>query len=207
MVDTEDCIDLPTEADVLSRAWAGDAEAFCRLTEPLQASLLRQAVALAGDLATAEDLVSETLVAAWTSLARYNQSCRLSTWLYAILLHRYQKSVRRARSRPRSLSWLPFLQARELDRQHENIPSPDPSPSEAVSKDELFTQMRRCVEMLPEKQRIIIWLRFFDDTSLGDMAAVLGCSVGTVKSRLHHALEKLRKMKMNLPTLEGDKQI
>jgi DNA-directed RNA polymerase specialized sigma24 family protein len=39
------------------------------------------------------------------------------------------------------------------------------------------------------------------------MALVLGCPVGTVKSRLHHALEKLRKTKMNLPQTKGDKQI
>jgi RNA polymerase sigma-70 factor (ECF subfamily) len=53
----------------------------------------------------------------------------------------------------------------------------------------------------------VILLRFFEDASLPDMAAVLGCSVGTVKSRLHHALDKLRKMKMNLSELAGDKQI
>src|SRR3954452_22235403 len=175
MVETEDRIELPP--DLLSRARAGDAEAFCEMTEPLQAALLRQATALAGDLSTAEDLVSETLVAAWTSLARYNQSCRLSTWLYAILLHRYQKSVRRARSRPRSLAWLPFLQARELDRQHQEIPSVEPSPSEAISQTETIAHLRRCIEMLPEKHRVIIWLRFFDDASLGDIATVLGCSV------------------------------
>ena len=61
--------------------------------------------------------------------------------------------------------------------------------------------------MLPEKHREIIQLRFFEDASLPDMAAVLGCSVGTVKSRLHHALEKLRKMKMNLPELAGHQQL
>ena len=46
-----------------------------------------------------------------------------------------------------------------------------------------------------------------DDTfaeALPDIAAVLGCSLGTVKSRLHHALHKLRKMKMNLPNTKGD---
>ena len=57
--------------------------------------------------------------------------------------------------------------------------------------------------MLPEKHREIIRLRFFEDASLPDMALILGCSVGTVKSRLHHALEKLRKMKMNLPDTKG----
>src|SRR3954453_854396 len=205
MVETEDRIELPP--DLLSRARAGDAEAFCEMTEPLQAALLRQSTALAGDLSTAEDLVSETLVAAWTGLARYDRTCRLTTWLYSTLLHRYQKSVRRARSRPRSLAWLPFFQARELDQQHQNIPSPEPSPAHAVSQAEVTAQLRRCIETLPEKHRVIIWLRFFDDASLPEMATILGCSVGTVKSRLHHALEKLSKMKMNLSGFQGNKQL
>ena len=67
--------------------------------------------------------------------------------------------------------------------------------------------LRQCLERLPDKHRQVILLRFFEDASLPDMAAVLGCSVGTVKSRLHHALEKLRKMKMNLPDQKGDKQL
>ncbi len=162
---------------------------------------------MSGDLSAADDLVSETLVEAWKSLPRYNATCRLSTWLYAILLHRHQKSIRRARSRPVSLVWLPFFEARELHEQQERIPSPEMSPAEAVAQNEMVTRLGQCIEMLPDKHRRIIRLRFFEDASLPDMATVLGCSVGTVKSRLHHALEKLRKMKMNLPDLKGDKQI
>ena len=60
---------------------------------------------------------------------------------------------------------------------------------------------------LKERERAAILLRFFEDATLPDIAAVLGCSVGTVKSRLHNALEKLRKMKMNLAELKGDKPI
>src|SRR6059058_313391 len=99
MVEIENRIEL--SPDLLALARVGDADAFCRMTELVQAALLRHAVALSGNIATAEDLVSETLVAGWTSLARYDETCRFSTWLHAILLHRYQKHVRRAMSRPR----------------------------------------------------------------------------------------------------------
>ena len=207
MVITDDQLELSEDRELLSRACAGEAGAFCLLTEPLQARLLRQAAALAGDLSAAEDLVSETLVEAWKSLPRYNQTCRLSTWLYAILLHRHRKSVRRARCRPISLAWLPFFEARELRRQQANLASTEPSPAETMAQNETGVRLRQCLERLPDKHRQIILLRFFEDASLPDMAAVLGCSVGTVKSRLHHALEKLRKMKMNLPDMRGDKQL
>ena len=207
MVITEDPPDLSDSPALFSRARAGDAPAFCRLTEPLQARLLRQAIALAGDVSSAEDLVSETLVEAWKGLPRYEPSCRLSTWLYAILLHRHQKSLRRARSRPISLAWLPFREARDLNERQASVPSPEISPADAMAQNEISTRLQQCIAMLPDKHRQIILLRFFEDASLPDMAAVLGCSVGTVKSRLFHALEKLRKMKMNLPDPARDKQI
>ena len=206
MVITDDPPDRSESRELLAHACAGDADAFCRLAEPLQGRLFRQAVALTGDVSAAEDLVSETLVESWKSLPRYNQSCRLSTWLYAILLHRHRKSVRHARHRPVSLAWLPFPEARELDEQQANLPSPEPSPAEATAQTETGARLRQCLERLPDKHRQVLLLRFFEDASLPDMAAVLDCSVGTVKSRLHHALEKLRKMKMNLSELKGDKQ-
>jgi RNA polymerase sigma-70 factor (ECF subfamily) len=207
MVITDDQVESTDAAELLSRARQGDAQAFCLLLEPLQTRLLRQAAALAGDLSAAEDLVSETLVEAWKSLPRYNEACRLSTWLYAILLHRYQKSLRHARSRPMSLAALTASEDQELRDQQENIPGPDLSPVEAAAQSEALFQLKQCIERLPEKHRNVILLRFFEDASLPDMAAVLGCSVGTVKSRLHHALEKLRKMKMNLPDPKGDQQV
>ena len=128
MVVTDDCVEPVTATELLSRARDGDAAAFCLLIEPLQACLFRQAVMLCNDSHAAEDLVSETLVEAWKSLQRYNESCRLSTWLYSILLHRYQKSVRRARSRPVALAWLPFFKAAELQKRQTNLASSDPTP-------------------------------------------------------------------------------
>jgi len=204
---TDDPAAMTAPGELLRRARAGDAPAFCRLVEPLQARLLRQAAALAGDLSVAEDLVSETLVEAWKSLDRYDESCRFSTWLCAILLHRRQKLARRARSRPLALAWLPAFQRDDLAARHQNLPSPEPSPSENAAQNEISARLRQGVDRLPERHRRVILLRFFQDASLPDMARALGCPVGTVKSRLHHALEKLRQMKMNLPAPEGDKQL
>jgi len=204
---TDAQVEMTDAGESLALSRGGSAEAFCRMIEPLQTRLLRQAVALSGDLSTAEDLVSETLVEAWKSLGRYDGSCRLSTWLYAILLHRHQKWVRRARSRPVALAGMPVFERDELMARQENVPSPEPSPAEDAARNESSARMRECIERLPEKHRQILLLRFFEDASLPDMAQVLGCPVGTVKSRLHHALEKLREMKMNLPERARDKQI
>lgn len=207
MVITDELSEPPTESELVARARAGDAGAFCLLIEPLQARLFRQAAVLTGNLSIAEDLVSEVRIRAWKSLGRYSQTCRFSTWLYAILLHCHQESVRHARSRPISLARLPLTVATELAERHENAPSSEPSPSAAAALNDAATQLRRCLERLSEKHREVIQLRFFEDATLPDMAAVLGCSVGTVKSRLHHALEKLRQMKMNLPDMRGNQQL
>jgi RNA polymerase sigma-70 factor (ECF subfamily) len=207
MVISEDPVEPGTERELLAQARAGGARAFCLLLQPLEARLLRQAVGLTNDLSAAEDLVSEVRIRAWKNLARYNETCRLSTWLYAILLHCHQEATRRARSRPISLTRFPAADAAGLHERQQNDPASDPSPAETALRNEAAGQLARCIQMLPEKHRDIIQLRFFEDASLPDIAAVLGCSVGTVKSRLHHALEKLRKMKMNLPDTNGHQQV
>src|SRR5580704_6089943 len=169
---TDDGVQIVEAGVFLTRARAGDAEAFCRLTEPLQTRLLRQAVAMSGDVSAAEDLVAETLIEAWKSFARYDESCRFSTWLYAILLHRHQKMRRRARSRPVALAWLPIFDRDELVARQENVPSSEPSPDELAARNETCAHLRECIERLPEKHRHILWLRFFEDASLPDMALV-----------------------------------
>jgi len=207
MVITEDLAEQASERELLAHTRAGSAAAFCVLIQPLEARLLRQALSLTNDLGAAEDLVSEVRIRAWKNLARYNESCRLSTWLYAILLHCHQEAARRGRSRPISLTRIPGVDAAGLHEQQQKNPATDPSPAETALRNETAMQLNHCVQMLPEKHREIIQLRFFEEASLPDMAAMLGCSVGTIKSRLHHALEKLRKMKMNLPDIKSHQQV
>ena len=198
MVNTGKPAELQVADKLLARAKAGDAQAFCELAAQQEVRLLEEARGLCREQSTAEDLAAETLAEAWRSLGRYDRTCRLSTWLFSILLHRYQKHLRRARSRPIPLAQLPATQVEVHQQEQENVPSAAPSPAEAAEQRESDDRIRGAIESLPEKHRQVVLLRFFEDASLPEIAALLGCSVGTVKSRLHYALEKLREMEGTL---------
>ncbi|MBL9135464.1 MAG: RNA polymerase sigma factor [Verrucomicrobiales bacterium] len=178
---------------LLDQARAGSAEAFCAVGEALEGRLFRQAVALCRSEDLAEDLVAETLVEAWRSLARYDGSCRFTTWLYAILLHRFQKAVRSARCRPTSASAIPASAESESLGLPPSTDASPPGPDEVMDRRENEVRWRTAIAALPEAHQQVILLRFYEDASLAEIAAALGIALGTVKSRLHHALEKLRR--------------
>ena len=183
-----------SEPELLAASRAGDPEAFCALTAEYTAALLGQAHALCRrDHALAEDLAQETLVEAWKNLSRYDEGrCRLSTWLYAILLHRHRRALRRARVRP-----FFCLDAAARDAALRRLHALEGSPPDDLDARERAGQVRRAVATLPAKHAEVVRLRFFAGASLEEIAAATGCALGTVESRLHHALEKLREV--NLP--------
>ena len=177
---------------LLAQAQAGDAEAFGELCRAYETRLLRQAMALCGNVALAEDLAQDTLVEAWRCLRRYNGRCQFFTWLCAILLNRYRNTVREKRP-------LPFSDFADHDQNEPasalgRLPAHESLPDEAAQRQEDAALMQQCIAALPAKHQQVIHLRFYVDDSLGGIAAALGCSVGTVKSRLFHALDKLRAM-------------
>lgn len=193
------------QTELLGRARQGEAQAFCEVAREHEARLFRQAIALCQDPAVAEDLVAETLVEAWKSLARFDGKCRFSTWLYAILLHRYQKLVRSRRSRPVPLSALPLRDAGDRERVLEFQPDQQPSPADVLVRRELNAPLRSAIAALPTKHQQVLLLRFYEDASLPKIAAALGLSLGTVKSRLHYALEKLCRNESLMNLLRGSR--
>lgn len=182
---------------LLARAQRGDSESFCQLCRLHGTRLLRQATALCGDVTLAEDLAQETMFEAWKSIHRYHGRCRFFTWLCAILLNRYRNVLRQKRPLPLSALCLGDRESAEsmLDRQADTGSPPDRA-SEITERAAL---LRRCIDQLPRKHREVIYLRFYVDDSLEGIAAAVGCSVGTVKSRLFNAVERLRAMKSQAP--------
>jgi len=177
---------------LLDQARAGDPDAFGEVCRVHENRLLRQAVTLCGNLTLAEDLAQDTLVEAWKCLHRYNGHCQFFTWLCAILLNRYHNLLRQ--KRPLLFSAFSRHDRDEFQKNIASLADHYSLPDEAVQLCEQAAQMRDCIRTLPAKQQQVIYLRFYADDSLEGIATALGCSVGTVKSRLFHALNRLRNM-------------
>lgn len=178
--------------DLIGRARSGDSEAFDALCREHGDRLLRQAIALSRDVGTAEDLVQETFIEAWRSLPRYHGGCRFFTWLCSILIHRHRNVLRKRWPLPLSLLFTGDRE--EAEDFLVGIPDPGTPPDHGVERTEAAARVLRSLERLPAKQREVLYLRFYAEDSLEGIAVALGCSVGTVKSRLFHGLERLRKM-------------
>jgi RNA polymerase sigma-70 factor, ECF subfamily len=182
----------PGRRDLLAQALAGDAEAFGEVCREYERRLVRQAMTLCADPAMAEELAQDTLVEAWRGLRRYNGRCQFFTWLCAILLNRYRNTVRQRH--PLLFSAFAPRGSDQLASVLGELPAPESLPDEAAQRHEEAVLIQKCVARLPAKHQQVIHLRFYVDDSLEGIAAALGCSVGTVKSRLFHALDRLRAM-------------
>jgi RNA polymerase sigma-70 factor (ECF subfamily) len=172
----------PEPLELIARARSGDSEAFCELCLPLEARLYRQALAVCHDERMAEELAQDTLLQAWKSIRNFRGNSRLFTWICAILLNCHRNAIR-ARKR--------FWLFETLENQDTVAVATDLAGEESEPEKTL----RECLDRLPRKQRDVVYLRFYAEDSLEGIAAALGCSVGTVKSRLFRGLEKLRAMK------------
>jgi RNA polymerase sigma-70 factor (ECF subfamily) len=97
---------LAVRADLLERAQAGDDAAFSELIAPYRRELQVHCYRMLGSLQDAEDVLQETLLAAWQDLPRFEQRSTLRTWLYQVATHRCLNALRSARRRPQA-DWPP----------------------------------------------------------------------------------------------------
>ena len=173
---------LDDDATLIDRTRRGDVAAYELLVRRYQDVAVRVAHVLCGP-DEARDVAQEGLVKAWRALPRFRDGAPFRPWLLRIVANEARNARRGAGRR-----------ARLALRAFEDRPSGDaaPSPEEAV----LTTERRRLVlaalEDLAESDREVISCRYFAGLSEAETAAVLGCRVGTVKSRLSRARARLR---------------
>jgi RNA polymerase sigma-70 factor (ECF subfamily) len=192
--DTESLYDSSSDAAVAARAAKGDVAAFGILVERYQrpmAALVSRMTANADDV---DDIVQELFIRAWKGLPRFRGDAQFSTWLYRIAVNTAIK-YRSRRKNEAALS----LSTEEIAGGSESLSAPrdspvlqggDPFVAAAAREQEAF--VRNAVLSLPEKQRVVVALHYFEGQSCEDISEIVGCSVGTVWSRLHYACKRLK---------------
>lgn len=173
----------PDEAALISRSRRGDADAYTRLVATHQEVVFRTAHAITRNAADAEDAAQEGFVKAYRALGRFRDGSPFRPWLLAIVANE-ARNRRRGATRREAL----VLRAGR-DR---TFGDAAPSPEEAVLASELRATLVAAIERLDDHHREVIVLRHLLDLSEEETAAALGCRVGTVKSRLSRAMERLR---------------
>ena len=134
----------------------------------------------------AEDLTQDVFLAAMKSYSRFRGDSSLYTWLYKIMLNLFRKK----RSRRKLLQWNFNQRDDEQDDLQVLFTDDGEGPDEAALRSERARKVGDALKSLTTKHREVVVLRFYEDKSYREIADIIGCSEGTVKSRLHHALKQ-----------------
>ncbi len=170
-----------SEADLIARARRGDDAAWTTLVEEHQQPIFRLAYLLLGDSDDAEDVAQEAFIRAFHALDRFDETRMLRPWLLSI-------TANLARNRRRSAGRFLNALARVVRGEVEVAGTLGERSGEQWEAGALQQAVRR----LQHADQEIIYLRYFLDLSEAEMSQTLGIAAGTVKSRLHRAMNRLR---------------
>ena len=173
---------------LISSFLTGDVGAFEELVDKYHKPVFRMVMGLVGNESDAEELTQDIFVKIFFRLGGFKREAAFSTWLYTIV----QNSVKTFRTKKRlstvfSLDWM-------TDHDRFEIPDFSRSTHEKLEGKEMLEILNRALQKLSFKLRQILILKEVNELSYEEMAQILDCSIGTVKSRLSRAKEKLREI-------------
>jgi RNA polymerase sigma-70 factor (ECF subfamily) len=185
------------DRELVERARTGEREAFDQLVARYQRRLLRLVLRLLRDQAEAEDVVQETFLKAYRALPRFRGDAAFYTWLYRIALNGARNAILRRRQRS-GRGPLPS-----------QLPAPAPevgTPESMLLSKQVMLAIDLAMEALPLDLRTAIVLREIEGLSYEEIAQIMECPLGTVRSRIFRAREAIARRLRPLLDLPVDKR-
>lgn len=170
------------DGQLIEQIRRGDLRAFEALYNKYKGHVYRTALAVTSDAAAAEDILQDCFLRLHANIDRLDGSVPISPWLHRVTVNLAYNFVAR---RKRSVGVLETL----LETFTSN---PGASPERAAEHSELRDLVRAAIDQLSFEHRVVVILFYLSEFSLEEIAYILDCPVGTVKSRLHYARNKLR---------------
>ena len=165
------------DRELVDRVLKGDNDAFEYLFNRYRDAIHRLFVL--GGVNDADDLLQETFIKVYINLHRYSADYTFGQWVYTIARNTFIDFVRRRQDD------LP------IDEKFSSPASNTPTPEESVINSQQRHQIELCIARLPENYRRLIRMRFFDEYSYEEIAVKLSLPLGTVKTQIHRARERM----------------
>jgi RNA polymerase sigma-70 factor (ECF subfamily) len=175
-------VEARTDRELVYAAREGDMLAFDALFYRYKDGIFRLGLAITKDPSHAEEIVVDTFARAYRALARLEPEGSLRPWLYRVAVN---LSYNR---RPRKGILISTIE----DAAEDLLQSEERSPSSLAELAELRGVVLAAIDTLGPKHKVVVVLHYLNGLNLAEIAEVVDCPVGTVKSRLHYALRRLR---------------
>ena len=175
-----------TDQQLVERAQKGDTRAFDLLVKKYQHKILGLIGRYVQDHAEVQDVAQEAFIKAYRALGKFRAESAFYTWMYRIAINTAKNHLVSRGRRPPG-SDLDIVDAEILD--HSGRLADIETPEAALARDQLEAAVYEAIENLPEDLRTAITLRELDGLSYEDIANVMQCPVGTVRSRIFRARE------------------
>jgi RNA polymerase sigma-70 factor (ECF subfamily) len=181
------------DAALMAALKSGELEAFNALVARHQRSLINFFYHLSWDGQVSEDCAQEVFLRVYSHLNTYEPQAKFTTFLFRIARNLWIDRIRTAAVHGKPLS----LQrssgsSDEGPSLQDRVASRAPSPLEILARQEQQDALRRAIDQLPEEQKAVVILSEIQGLKYQDISAILEVPVGTVKSRMHTAMEKLK---------------
>ena len=157
----------------------GEESAFEELVRRHRGRVYGTCYRYAGNTSDADDVAQDVFIRVYRGLARFRAESRFSTWLYRITVNA-------------CLNWV-ASRARGSEELPADLVDPSPSAAELLGREQRAAIVRRGIERLPDRQRMTLVLRVYEELSHKEIAALMDCTVGTAKANFFFALKNLRK--------------
>jgi RNA polymerase sigma-70 factor (ECF subfamily) len=181
-----------SDAEILAEVAAGDIDAYGKIVGRYRGRLYNFVFRFVSDRETAEDIVQETFLRAFRKRKEYRAIANFSTWLFTIAGNLAKSELRRRKR------WRFFSLHRDDDSET-GIELPDETyrPDKVVESSLADDQIHEAIAALPENYRQVILLRDVEGMAYQEIAEIVDCPVGTVKSRVNRARLKLQQRLKN----------
>ena len=153
--------------------------AFGKIIEQYSQGLYWQIRRMVFNHDDANDILQNTFLKAWSNIDNFRGSAKLSTWLYKIAINESITFINKERAR------------NEAPIGDDSFLLNNMEADEYFDGDEAQKKLQRAINSLPEKQRLVFNMRYYDDLKYEDISEILGTSVGALKASYHHALKKI----------------